>query len=561
MGRSPGSDELPDIDALLREEGPRVEWKESVADVHGVVQTLSAFANDYGREGGGWVICGIKEQRDAHGFSEARKVGLTANRYQELRKKVAHWCHEYVKPAINPKTHDEPAEEDPGRRLLVFWMAASKHVHFLKDKLWYRADSHTRQAPPEVIAALMRDKGESPPFLEEACVRATLADLDRGLLDEILKPLGLPRASDAYLEPDVTIDARTPPLVRKDPSSGQPIPTRLGVLLACREPERFLRGATAILAVYAGTSKSGGHSQRFDLSGPLPRLIEDVLARLQAHVGYDVDKSDFVAGGKQNRPRYGIRAIREAVVNAFVHRDYASDDPVRIDVFADRIEIWSPGGLVRGLEQADLADAVVQPSWRNGSLVSIVVFGLGLAENLGQGLRTIIDETMEVAGKPPELKSDHRSFTVILPAFRPLLSPVQMPPAAAGMAGREGILLISIGGSSIRATAEHSFGKLALSPDDVLVDLAVDYIEPHSPEWTEQARYIRDHVARWVEDPAYSRFHLFYRGPVVMAPLIGALVVPVKPLVLYHFENGRYFSAYTLDRRFLHGARRSPGTA
>jgi hypothetical protein len=57
-----------------------------------------------------------------------------------------------------------------------------------------------------------------------------------------------------------------------------------------------------------------------------------------------------------------------------------------------------------------------------------------------------------------------------------------------------------------------------------------------------------------VEDPGYIRFHLFYRGPVVIAPLLGALVAPSKPLVVYHYEDGRYRPAYTLERRFLVGA-------
>ena len=58
---------------------------------------------------------------------------------------------------------------------------------------------------------------------------------------------------------------------------------------------------------------------------------------------------------------------------------------------------------------------------------------------------------------------------------------------------------------------------------------------------------------RWVEDPRFARLHLFYRGPVVIAPLLGALIAPAKPLVVYHYEDGRYRPAYTLDRRFLIG--------
>jgi predicted HTH transcriptional regulator len=562
MGQPAGTGGKPDLDALLAQEGACVEWKANVADIAEVVRTLSAFANDYGNEGGGWVICGVEERRDEHDFAVARKVGLDAERYHELRNKVVDWCRRYGEPVLDPKVDDVPVPDHPERRLLVFHVAASPRVHWVKDKqtgtrVWYRTDSHTREAPPDVIAALMCAKGESPPFLEEACAEAAVTDLDTMLLDEVLRPLELPRPAHEYLVPGARVAARTPPLVVQD-AAGRAVPTRLAVLLGCLEPARFLRGASAILAVYDGTSKTAGHSQRFDLSGPLPRLIRDVIARLQANVGYDVDKSASVTEGSQNRPRYARRAIEEAVVNAFVHRDYASPDPVRIDVFADRIEIGNPGGLVRGLDGARLADGEVVPRWRNTSLV-IFMIRLGLAQELGQGLTTIIEQSLQVTGRRPALSSHGDSFSVVLYASRSLLS---MPrPADAGVieAGRNGIFIITIGGDSIRPVAERSFAELGLSTDDVLIDFATAYIELQ--QWLEQAQRIRDEIARWVENPAYGTFHLFYRGPVVMAPLIGALVAPAKPLVMYHYEDGRYFPAFTLDRRFLRGASRSSGSA
>ncbi|GAB4570394.1 MAG: hypothetical protein Tsb0020_25110 [Haliangiales bacterium] len=561
MGRSAGIDhDMPDIDTLLSKEGLQVEWKKNVADVGDVVRTLSAFANDFSQAGRGWVICGIEEQRDPHGFPKPHKIGLKIDRYQELRHKVIDWCHRYVRPAISPKIHEYEVTGHPDRRLLVFEIAASEQSHWVdssKDgtSMWYRIDSHTRRAPHDVITALMRAKGESPPFLTEACPGATVADLDQNLINKLLAPFELPRPIDDYLAPGVKIDARTPPLVVTDNSSESGVPTRLAVLLGCREPDRFLLQANAVLAVYDGDTKSSGHSQRFDLGGPLTSLIKDVLNKLRPHIGYDVDKAALVTDGRQNQPRYARRAIEEAVVNAFVHRDYAADDPVRIDVFTDRIEIWSPGGLARSIDGTHLAEGKVVPSWRNTELISVMLQH-GLVQELGQGLTTIIEKSLEVTRKRPEFRNENGWFGVVLPAFRPLISASHgSHPVTATETGRAGVLFVSIGGQSIRATAEKSFGTLNLSPDDVLVDFFdTNYIESPSPQWREQARRIRDEIARWVEDPAYDTFHLFYRGPVVMAPLIGAMIVPVKPLVLYHYENGKYAPALTLERRFLHEA-------
>ena len=67
--------EKVDLKTFSVRESEQVEWKESVADTDDVVKTLSAFANDWANLGGGYVICGAKEQKDQYGFPEICSVG------------------------------------------------------------------------------------------------------------------------------------------------------------------------------------------------------------------------------------------------------------------------------------------------------------------------------------------------------------------------------------------------------------------------------------------------------------------------------------------------------
>jgi len=53
---------------LAKRESERVEWKENVADIEDVIKTIVALANDYSNLGGGYVVCGAKEVKEAHGF-------------------------------------------------------------------------------------------------------------------------------------------------------------------------------------------------------------------------------------------------------------------------------------------------------------------------------------------------------------------------------------------------------------------------------------------------------------------------------------------------------------
>jgi len=140
----------------------------------------------------------------------------------------------------------------------------------------------------------------------------------------------------------------------------------------------------------------------------------------------------------------------------------------------------------------------------------------------------------------------------------------KQPTAERASAGRQdprkrdradGLILISIGMESIRAQVEQSLGALNLSAVEIVLDYAsAGFVGPDPGQWREQAAAIRDQVRRWVDDPRYDRFHLFYRGPVVSAPLLGALIAPSRELNIYYYDNGRYSFAYTLNRRFLRGS-------
>lgn len=400
--------------------------------------------------------------------------------------------------------------------------------------------------------AIVRRKGALPPFLEQPCTAAALADLDHRALDELATKLGLPRPASEYLEPGAIIDSLARPLVVSHPGSEptRPFPTFLALLLLGREPARFIPGAHVVLAVFAGVSRATQDARRFDATGTIPQIARDVLGHLRLYTGMAIDKSADALSGQQNRPRYSEQALHETLINALAHRDYTSDEPTRVSVFDDRIEITNPGGLRPGIDTERLLTGTGSPSWRNPGLATFLL-RLGLAQNLGQGLPKIREETFLLAGRQPDFHIDAATFTVVIPARDPLLIARNgsAPPLASD---RDGLVLVSIGGPSIRRSVESSSEELGLQQARVLVDFALpEYVDTKTHPWDLEARRLRSEIREKIESPEIDRLHLFYRGPVALAPLLGALIAPVKPLFVYHFENGRYTLAYTLDRRFL----------
>ncbi|MFC6081714.1 SAVED domain-containing protein [Sphaerisporangium aureirubrum] len=121
----------------------------------------------------------------------------------------------------------------------------------------------------------------------------------------------------------------------------------------------------------------------------------------------------------------------------------------------------------------------------------------------------------------------------------------------------QGLIFISIGGPSNRATYERSLPRLNLENAEILGEYVREgYIGKDGAEkgrigLEDVAKEVRDFARAWSEDSRYSALHLFYRGPVAIAPLLGRILAAAKPLVVYHYEDGVYSRAYTLDRRFM----------
>ena len=368
-----------DLELLLQREDSHVEWKKEVAKIEDVVKTLAAFANDLEGSGqGGWVLCGIEEIRDLHSFSAGRPVGLTASRLKEVQGKVLDWCRSRVSPPLVPSVEEAPVPGDPSRRILAFYAPASPQLHALREengstRHWVRLGRQTREAQGELLRQLQQRKGEVPPFLERPCPGATLEDLDLLAAREFLTRAKLPHPPEEYLRPGVSLDALSSPLILSYPGvQGElkPVPTYLALLLFSLEPPRWIPGAFAVFSAYPGTTRTAVSSIRSHAVGPLPSLIRDLLERLQLYTGISIDKSASAIEIQQNRLRYSDKALQEAVVNAFAHRDYESREPVRITVFSDRIEIASPGGFVPGMDPERLRRGEATPKWRNPALAS-----------------------------------------------------------------------------------------------------------------------------------------------------------------------------------------------
>lgn len=161
------------------------------------------------------------------------------------------------------------------------------------------------------------------------------------------------------------------------------------------------------LAVYSGTDTlSFKDKQKFE--GSIVRQIDDALNYLRL-----INNNEITFGGNGRRIEsfsYPQDAIREALMNAFIHRDYTMTSDIKIEIYNNRIEISSPGSLPDGLTIEDIKRGTNVK--RNPILIN-ALDKMDYIENYGSGIRRIYS-LYKSFEKQPELIATHNLFTVIL---------------------------------------------------------------------------------------------------------------------------------------------------
>lgn len=404
---------------LARRENEQTEWKENVADTDDVVATLSAFANDLQNLGGGYVVCGVREDKDQQGFPQLLRVGLTASRFNEVERTVLACCRDRVSPPIAPLV-EELTTDDQQRRILVFIQPATGAAHTFRRrndgaKHYVRVSRSTIEARNGTLKDLLVRKGALEPWDRRPCNGATAADLDLLALRDALQRMGVFSAEsgvEPYLSPDVSLSAFVPPLLTAEPLTGVLRPRNFAILLFGRETQRFMPGAVTFFSIYPGVDRSDVHAERHELASNVleqARRLQELLD-IQSYTVFD--KTDPTS---PNVIKYPKRALYEAMGNALAHRDYELADPTRLTVFSDRIEVASPGSLPSGVDIELLRQGTAPPRWRNQALAWFFS-RLQLAQAEGQGIPTILRSMREEGCPPPIFEADAIRVACTLPA-------------------------------------------------------------------------------------------------------------------------------------------------
>ena len=143
-----------------------------------------------------------------------------------------------------------------------------------------------------------------------------------------------------------------------------------------------------------------------EFTGNVLMLLREAMNFVKSNTKRGWEK---LPGGRKNKPEYAERAVLEAMVNHFIHRDYTVlGSEVHIDVYDDRLTVTSPGGMYNGMLIQDLDIKDVSSERRNPILANVMA-QLDYMEKRGSGLTRICNETKALEGYTDELKPKFKS--------------------------------------------------------------------------------------------------------------------------------------------------------
>lgn len=354
-------------------ENNNTEFKREFVDE--VKKTVIAFANT----AGGKIYIGVDDDGSAVGVSDPDDVMLK--------------CSNAIRDAIRPDITmfvNYSVETIANKQVVVIDVQRGTSIPYYLESKGIRP-----------VGVYVRQGASSVPASETAILKM-IKETDGDKYENarsIQQELTFNSAKKEFETDSVRFNEQTMRTLKLISDDG--VYTNLGLLLSDQCPH------TIKAAVFEGTNKFV-FKDRAEFNGS---LLEQINSAYEYINRYNRTRSEFEGIHRIDIRDYPVEAIREALLNSVVHRDYAFSASILISIFDDRIEIVSIGGLVRGITKDEIFMGLsVQ---RNEALAN-VFYRLNLIEAFGTGIPKIF-RLYEGFNVKPSIETSDNAFKIILP--------------------------------------------------------------------------------------------------------------------------------------------------
>jgi ATP-dependent DNA helicase RecG len=344
-----------ELNILLRErEGSMLEYKESLSS--SFARELVALANT----AGGRILLGVRDDGTVAGISDSNELRA---RIQDIARN----CDPPVKVLV----------ERIGKVTVVTVRESDAKPVQCSDGFFWRQGAVTQKLSRDEIRDFFRSEGMIR-FDLSLCPKFRYPqDFDREKYQAWLRMSGItgrPRTEDVL----VNIEAA-------ERTGGRLIFRNAGVLFFARNVRHFFNQAYITCLLAKGTDKVHVLDRK-DFDGGIVADIQDAMRFIERNT-----RTAWRIEGlrREDVPEYPMKALREAITNAVMHRDWFMEGAnVFVEIYTDRIEISSPGGLPKGMKLSDLG----HKSIRRNALIADLLHRIEFIEKAGTGIKRIRDE-------------------------------------------------------------------------------------------------------------------------------------------------------------------------
>lgn len=380
---------------LLANEGKTLEFKENAQSSLNIIKTVVAFANT----AGGMVVIGVRNKTK-------EVVGIENILLEEER--LASIIADSIEPLLIP---DIEIVNYKKYELIVINVPYLVGPYYLKRAglakgVYIRLGSTNRVADDETIAYLQR-LAKQISFDEMPCVKAPVEELDEESILIRLRPHYKNLSKKNYHSLGLTALYHN----KEYPSFG-------AILLFSKARFKWFPDSIIRCVCFAGTTREHIIDQK-DIISNLIESVDEVIAFINRHTSIAAKIGPI---RREDIHQFPPEAVREAVINAIVHADYAMKGvAIQFAVFSDRIELTNPGSLPFGQK---LESALSGISKMRNRLIGRIFREIKLIERLGSGIPRIFGSYKDKLARMPQFEEINNHFRVTLFA-----TTVQVEPA------------------------------------------------------------------------------------------------------------------------------------
>lgn len=365
-------------------ESKSLEFKSKPSNFQNLIKTCVAFANGIG----GKIVIGVDDE-------SRRIVGIDEKTRNRIYDEFPNSIYDATSPSLLVEIYEKNFD---GLSVIIIEIPCSiKKPVFIKGDgipkgVYLRAGSNTRKANSEYIEELMRENKRI--YFDEEVVHADVSILSQERLKNIFNKAEMTRLVAEKV------------LTHLGANIKKYYPTVAGVLAFCETPQAYVPEAIIHCTRFRGT-EGRDIIQSEEIQGCLERQITNSFQLVRSWLMRDYQLIGAKLQGTAMIPEI---ALREAIANALLHRKYSIPGAVKIALYDNRLEIFSPGNFPGLVDVNNLGDGTTY--LRNPNLARIAR-RFGVIEKLGTGIKLVLESCRKAGLKRPDFIEGADSVKVV----------------------------------------------------------------------------------------------------------------------------------------------------